>query len=111
MAVEHKATIKFRAEVLASTPLPPGWSAQRNESGLYSVAGPCPKCLGDAYGPAVTQLGLGGADDSDLLYIDRPRQVTREIVAACACGAEHGKAGGTSCGREWIVRIRAEFEE
>lgn len=109
MPAEHEPDVPYRAEFLSDTALPEGWEGSRNAHGLYSVSGPCPACKGQAYGPAMTQLGVTTTnEDADLLYIDRPQARTREVLAACTCGAEHGKSGAGSCGREWIVRIHVE---
>jgi len=90
--------------------LPDGWTADMNGDGQFVVQGPCPTCLGDAYGPSVPEVVTSSADASALLLavIAPPPRKHREILAACCCGSEHGKDGAQSCGREWVVRLSYE---
>ena len=107
MPSEHKSRIKFGEEVLVDVPLPPGWTALINSDGEVGVSGPCPKCLGAAYGPSVP---VAGVQVAGLRTLKRSALATssRQILASCACGFAHGEVDGSSCGRSWLVGFRQD---
>ena len=72
--------------------LPDGWRFTTDAAGQVAGSGPCPWCLGPAYGPPL--LGV----DSDAA------PSTGEFIAACSCGGPHGKDHESSCGRTFLVR-------
>jgi hypothetical protein len=100
--MDHKDEVKYVEEILpGGVELPEGWTVELADD-TYVVSGPCPECLGKAYGPK-----LPGTDvpTSTVLRVDREPRSVREILASCACDSSHGKEGATSCGREWVVRV------
>lgn len=110
----HKTEeVKYAAEILnGGFTLPAGWTAQRAGDGRYGVSGPCPECLGSAYGPPARQAATEVAFAmTTILQVSRDPENAREILASCACGYDHGKPGADSCGRKWIVRVMTSEED
>lgn len=93
----HRA-IDYHVEYLQDVELPPGWKDEADADGVVAVHGPCPKCLGNAYGPAVVE----DSDDETLAAL----REDRGVVARCACGLSHGK--NAECGRWWVVVVASE---
>ena len=92
----HKDRVKFaRTRLPAGTQLPDGWKVVSENP--FAVAGLCPKCLGDAYGPVLK-------NDSESRELAEEDPVAT-IIAECQCGSEHGEDGATGCGRWWPIAI------
>lgn len=95
----HKGRVKYaQVRLPGGTPLPDGWTVISVDP--FAVAGPCPQCLGDAYGP-VLQVDDPGARE---LVESAP---VATVIAECQCGYGHGEDGAKGCGRYWPVSIAA----
>ena len=88
--------------------LPSGWTFTTDAAGYVAGSGPCPWCLGPAYGPPLLGADSDAADsDADTSDTDTG-PTTREFIAACSCGGPHGKDHQPSCGRTFLVRAPRE---
>jgi len=107
MPSEHKPSVKYSAEVLSGVPLPPGWTARKNRDGTVGVEGPCPKCLGRAFGPTLPIVDAATLDAEPFLLRARADE-SWQVVAACDCGFAHGRPDASSCGRTFAVNVVPE---
>lgn len=98
----HKSRVTYaRVRLPGGTVLPDGWTVISEDP--FAVSGPCPKCLGDAYGPV---LFIDGVATRELAE----SEPVATVIAECRCEYEHGDDGEMGCGRYWPVSIAAKSD-
>lgn len=102
----HNINVPYLCETITPENLV-GWNAREN-GGHVSVAGPCPKCGGDAYGPTLPQLEKAGEVLEVVPSEERRGATGGDIIAECRCGDDHGEPKAGNCGRSWFIRAKVQ---
>lgn len=102
---QHRNDVPYVEELLSDVELPVGWTRSRGMNG-WTVSGPCPTCLGDAYSDAPqysdVKVRSGEAPDAG---VEEALSDGGSVLASCHCDNSHGKEGASSCGRQWLMPV------